>query len=52
MRLIGRGMVKLLPLHGLLLVLAAWPAIGLPPFGLFFSEMTVLGGGFTRATRW
>ncbi len=26
--------------------LAAAAAIGLPPFGLFFSEMTVLNGGF------
>src|SRR5262249_7651431 len=28
------------------MALAALAAIGLPPFGLFFSEMTVLNGGF------
>jgi hydrogenase-4 component F len=26
--------------------LAAVAAVGLPPFGLFFSEMTILNGGF------
>ena len=28
------------------MALAAVSATGLPPFGLFFSEMTVLNGGF------
>jgi hydrogenase-4 component F len=46
LRLIGPGMAKLLPLTTVCMGLAATAAIGLPPFGLFFSEMTVLNGGF------
>ena len=46
MRLIGLGMARLLPLTAVCMGLAAASAVGLPPFGLFFSEMTVLGGGF------
>jgi hydrogenase-4 component F len=46
LRLIGPGIVKMLPLTVLCMSLAAAAAIGLPPFGLFFSEMTVLNGGF------
>jgi hydrogenase-4 component F len=46
MRLIGLGMFKLLPLTALCMALAAASATGLPPFGLFFSEMTILNGGF------
>jgi hydrogenase-4 component F len=46
MRLIGLGMAKLLPLTAVCMVLAAVSATGLPPFGLFFSEMTILNGGF------
>ena len=42
MRLIGPGMVKVLPLTAVCMGLAAVAATGLPPFGLFFSEMTVL----------
>jgi hydrogenase-4 component F len=45
-RLIGPGLAKLLPLTVLGMGLAAAAAVGLPPFGLFFSEMTVLNGGF------
>ena len=45
-RVIGRGVVKVLPVTVLLMGLAALAAIGLPPFGLFLSEMTVLSGGF------
>ncbi len=44
-RLIGPGMVKLLPVTALFLALAAVAAAGLPPFGLFFSELTVISGG-------
>ncbi len=51
MRLIGPGMVKMLPLTVVCMGLAAVAATGLPPFGLFFSEMTVLNGGFA-AGRW
>jgi hydrogenase-4 component F len=46
MRLIGQGMAKLLPVTAVCMALAAVSATGLPPFGLFFSEMTVLSGGF------
>ncbi len=46
MRLIGPGMAKVLPVTALCAGLAGAAAIGLPPFGLFFSEMTVLSGGF------
>src|ERR1035438_4515646 len=45
-RVIGHGVVKVLPVTSLLMVLAAASAIGLPPFGLFFSELTVISGGF------
>jgi hydrogenase-4 component F len=46
LRLIGPGVVKVLPWTVLLMALAALAAVGLPPFGLFYSEMTVLSGGF------
>jgi formate hydrogenlyase subunit 3/multisubunit Na+/H+ antiporter MnhD subunit len=46
MRLIGPGMVKVLPVTALCMGLAAVAATGLPPFGLFFSELTILNGGF------
>ena len=45
-RVIGHGVVKVLPLTAILMGLAAAAAIGLPPFGLFFSELTVISGGF------
>src|SRR5207247_4162579 len=46
LRVIGPGMVKALPVTVLLMGLAAVAAMGLPPFGLFFSEFTVISGGF------
>jgi hydrogenase-4 component F len=45
MRLIGPGVVKTLPVTVLLMGLAAVAATGLPPFGLFVSELTVISGG-------
>ena len=45
MRLIGPGLAQSLPLTILCMGLAGTAAMGLPPFGLFFSEMTVLTGG-------
>ena len=45
-RALGPGLAKLLPLTVVCMGLAAAAATGLPPFGLFFSEMTVLNGGF------
>lgn len=44
-RIIGPGVVKVLPVTALLMGLAAVAAMGLPPFGLFFSELTVISGG-------
>jgi hydrogenase-4 component F len=45
-RLIGPGMVKLLPVTALCVSLAAVAAVGLPPFGLFYSELMVISAGF------
>jgi hydrogenase-4 component F len=45
-RVIGPGVVKVLPVTALFMGLAAFSAMGLPPFGLFYSELTVLSGGF------
>jgi len=42
---IGPGVVKVLPVTALLMVLAAAAAVGLPPFGLFFSELIIISGG-------
>jgi len=44
-RVIGPGVVKVLPVTVLLMGLAALAAIGLPPFGLFLSELIVISGG-------
>jgi hydrogenase-4 component F len=44
-RVIGPGVVKVLPVTVLLMGLAALAAIGLPPFGLFLSELTIVIGG-------
>jgi hydrogenase-4 component F len=46
MRSIGPGLAGALPVTVVCMGLAGVAATGLPPFGLFFSEMTVLGGGF------
>jgi hydrogenase-4 component F len=45
-RVIGPGVVQVLPMTVLFMGLAAVAAMGLPPFGLFYSELTVLSGGF------
>ena len=47
MRLIGPGVVKALPVTFLAMAVAAASAMGLPPFGIFYSELTILSGGFT-----
>jgi hydrogenase-4 component F len=44
-RVIGPGVIKVLPVTVLLMGLAACAAMGLPPFGLFLSELTVISGG-------
>lgn len=46
LRRIG-GVMRLLPITGVLLALAAAAAAGLPPFGLFYSELTVISGGLS-----
>ncbi len=45
MRLIGPGLGRLLPLTAACMALAAAAAIGLPPFGMFYTEITILNGG-------
>jgi len=45
-RAIGGGLTRMLPMTVICMGLAAVAATGLPPFGLFFSEMTVFNGGF------
>jgi hydrogenase-4 component F len=49
LRVIGPGVVKALPVTVLLMGLAAAAAVGLPPFGLFYSELTVIAGGFAAS---
>ena len=44
-RVIGPGVGKILPVTVLLMGMAALAAVGLPPFGLFFSELTIVSGG-------
>jgi hydrogenase-4 component F len=44
-RRIGSGLAKTLPVTAVLLGVAATAAAGLPPFGLFYSELTIVGGG-------
>ncbi|MHB8520264.1 MAG: hydrogenase 4 subunit F [Limisphaerales bacterium] len=44
MRRIGPGLVKSMPATALLLALAGVAVIGLPPFGLFTSELIVISG--------
>jgi hydrogenase-4 component F len=44
-RTIGPGVGKVLPITVLFMALAAMAAVGLPPFGLFLSELTILRGG-------
>ncbi|MFZ0825790.1 MAG: proton-conducting transporter membrane subunit [Verrucomicrobiia bacterium] len=46
LRVIGPGVIQVLPVTVLFMGLATVAAMGLPPFGLFYSELTVLSGGF------
>jgi hydrogenase-4 component F len=46
-RRLGSGLVHTMPVTALVLGLAAVAVSGLPPFGLFISELTVIAGGFT-----
>src|SRR5438876_3746602 len=49
---IGSGLARTMPVTALLLALAAVAVSGLPPFGLFVSELTVIAGGFTCQHTW
>jgi hydrogenase-4 component F len=49
---IGSGLVRTMPVTALLLALAAVAVSGLPPFGLFVSELTVIAGSFTSNYAW
>jgi hydrogenase-4 component F len=49
---IGSGLVRTMPVTALLLGLAAVAVSGLPPFGLFVSELTVIAGSFTSNYAW
>ncbi len=40
------GVMRLMPVTGPLLVIAGLAITGAPPFGIFASEMTILGAGF------
>jgi hydrogenase-4 component F len=51
-RRIGSGLAHTMPATALLLGLAAVAVCGLPPFGLFISELTVIAGGFTSHQAW
>src|SRR5437870_3109880 len=51
-RQLGGGLIRTMPLTALLLGLAAAAVSGLPPFGLFVSELTVIAGGFTSNHIW
>ncbi len=44
-RLIGPGLSRMLPVTVLFMGLAGAAAIGLPPFGMFFSEVMIIAGG-------
>src|SRR5438876_2610490 len=49
---IGSGLARTMPATALLLGLAAVSVSGLPPFGLFVSELTVMAGGFRSNHAW
>lgn len=51
-RRIGSGLVRTMPSTALFLGVAAVAVSGLPPFGLFVSELTVIIGGFTANFAW
>ncbi|MGA2175779.1 MAG: proton-conducting transporter membrane subunit [Verrucomicrobiota bacterium] len=49
---LGGGLARTMPVTALWLGLAAVAVSGLPPFGLFVSELTVIAGGFTSHHTW
>ncbi len=51
-RRLGGGLARAMPATALALGLAAVAVNGLPPFGLFVSELTIVTGGFTSGHAW
>ena len=51
-RRIGGGVARTLPVTALVLGVAAVAVSGLPPFGLFVSELIIVTGGFTSQKAW
>src|ERR1019366_849949 len=51
-RRLGSGLAHTMPATALVLGLAAVAVSGLPPFGLFVSELTIFVGGFTAGRVW
>lgn len=51
-RRLGSGLARSMPATALLLGLAAVAVSGLPPFGLFVSELTIIAGGFAAHHAW
>jgi hydrogenase-4 component F len=51
-RRIGGGVARTLPVTALVLGVAAVAVSGLPPFGLFVSELIIVAGGFTSQQAW
>ena len=51
-RRLGGGLARTMPATALVLGLGAVAVSGLPPFGLFVSELTVAAGGFDSRQAW
>ncbi len=49
---LGGGLARTMPVTALGMGLAAAAVSGLPPFGMFVSELTVIAGGFTAHYAW
>jgi hydrogenase-4 component F len=47
-----RGGIRALPVSGVLFALAGLALAGLPPFGIFRSELMILAGGFGGGSPW
>jgi hydrogenase-4 component F len=51
-RRLGGGLGRTMPMTALFLAGAAVAISGLPPFGLFYSELTILAGAFASQQAW
>lgn len=47
-----RGLMKAMPWTGILFLLGGLALLGMPPFGLFTSELLLLSAGFRRHSPW